>query len=207
MTRSGLCDYSDAYIVIKWTLHLLAAATNENDKAEQEFAFKNYTPFKSCISKINNALIDNVEDLDTVIIMYNLLEYNHNYSMTSEILRTYYRNEIDDNASDSKSFDYKTKIVGETPKIPPQPENAGEAGQSAQPLVASLNVEVTIPLKYLCNFRISVNLLLMNCEIELDLLSAKDCILIEHHNNITRVNFMNTSTELLCPSCHFIHKR
>ena len=47
MIRSGLCDYSDAYIVIKWTLHLLAAATNENDKAEQEFAFKNYTPFKS----------------------------------------------------------------------------------------------------------------------------------------------------------------
>ena len=86
MPGSNICDYSDAYIVVKATLDLLVAAANENDKAEKEVAFKNNAPFRSCISKINNTLIDNVEDLDIVMLMYNLLEYSQNYSMTSRSL-------------------------------------------------------------------------------------------------------------------------
>ena len=86
MSGSNICDYSDAYIVVKATLDLLVAAANENDKAEKEVAFKNNAPFRSCISKINNTLIDNVEDLDIVMLMYNLLEYSQNYSMTSRSL-------------------------------------------------------------------------------------------------------------------------
>ena len=43
----------------------------------------NIAPFKSCISKTNNAFVDNGEDLDFVMPMYNLLEYSDNYSMTS----------------------------------------------------------------------------------------------------------------------------
>ena len=69
------------------------------------------------ISKINSTLIDNTEDLDIVISMYNLLEYSQYYSMTSESLWNFYRDEIDDpddNVSDGKSFEYKTKIVGKT---------------------------------------------------------------------------------------------
>ena len=46
-------------------------------------AFKNNALFRSCIAKINTALIDNAEDLDIVMPMYNLLEYSQNYSMTS----------------------------------------------------------------------------------------------------------------------------
>ena len=38
MLRSDLCDYSDAYIVVKGTIDLLAAAANENDKAEKNGA-------------------------------------------------------------------------------------------------------------------------------------------------------------------------
>ena len=64
MFRSDLCDYSDAYIVVKRTIDLLAAAANENDKTEKDVSFKNNAPFRSCISKINSTLMNNAEDLD-----------------------------------------------------------------------------------------------------------------------------------------------
>ena len=79
MLRSDLCDYSDAYIPVKGTIDILAAATNENDRAEKDVAFKNNAPFRSCISKINSTFIDNAEDLDIVMSIYNLLEYSQNY--------------------------------------------------------------------------------------------------------------------------------
>ena len=75
--------------------------------------------------------MDNAEDLDIVMLMYNLFEYSNNYSMTSESLRNYYRDEAndDDNENDnadnnritnnkritSKYFEYKTRITGRTP--------------------------------------------------------------------------------------------
>ena len=59
MLRPDLCDYSDAYIVVKGTIDFLAAAANENDKAQKNVAFKNNAPFRSCISKINSTLMDN----------------------------------------------------------------------------------------------------------------------------------------------------
>ena len=49
MLRSDLCDYSDAYIVVKGEMDFLAAAANEYDKAEKNVAFKNNAPFTSCI--------------------------------------------------------------------------------------------------------------------------------------------------------------
>ena len=49
MLRSHLCDHSDADIVVKVTINLLAAAANENDRAHKDVAFKNNTPFRSCI--------------------------------------------------------------------------------------------------------------------------------------------------------------
>ena len=69
MLRLDLCDYSDAYIVVKGTIDLLFAAENETDKAEKDVALKSNAPFRSCISKINIT-----EDLDIVMLMYNLLE-------------------------------------------------------------------------------------------------------------------------------------
>ena len=56
-------------------------------------AFKNNAPFKSFISKTNSTLINNAEDLDIVMPMYNLLEYSQNYSMTSGSLWNYYRDD------------------------------------------------------------------------------------------------------------------
>ena len=91
MIISNLCDYSDVYIVVKRTIDLLSAAANENDKAEKDVVFKNNGPFRSCMTKINNTLMENAEDLDIIIPMYNLLEYSHNHSMASGTLWNYYR--------------------------------------------------------------------------------------------------------------------
>ena len=74
----------------------------------------------ACILKINNTFIDNTEDLDIVMPMYNLLENSNNYLITSESFWNYYRDEvynINDNSSDAKSFKYKTKIKGKTEVI------------------------------------------------------------------------------------------
>ena len=78
MLRSNVYDYSDAYIVGKGTVDLLAAAENKNIKAEKEVQFKNNALFKSSISKTSNLLLENAENLDVVMLMYNLLEQNHN---------------------------------------------------------------------------------------------------------------------------------
>ena len=124
MLRSDLCNYYDAFIVVKGTIDFLAVAANEDDKAEKDVAVKNNTPFRSCIPKINSTLTHNSKDLDIFVPMYDLLEYSHNYSMTSRSLWNYYRDEIDEvgyNALDGKSFEYKPKIVRETPGRPPQP--------------------------------------------------------------------------------------
>ena len=64
MSRSDLWDYSDAYIVVKRTIDLLAGAANEIDKTEKVVSFKNNAPFRSYISKINSTLMNNAEDLD-----------------------------------------------------------------------------------------------------------------------------------------------
>ena len=75
MLRSSLCDYSDAYILVKGniTVNNTAAAANNTNK---KVIFKNCAPFTSCISKINNTQIDNAEYIDIVIPMYNLIEYS-----------------------------------------------------------------------------------------------------------------------------------
>ena len=84
MLRSSLCDYSDAYILVKGniTVNNTAAANNTNKKV----IFKNCAPFTNCISKINNTQIDNAEYIDIVIPMYTLIEYGDNYSKPSGIL-------------------------------------------------------------------------------------------------------------------------
>ena len=85
MLRSSLCDYNDAYILVKENIIVnntavaAAAANNTNKKV----IFKNCAPFTSCISKLNNTQIDNAEYIDIVMPIYNLIEYSDNYSKTS----------------------------------------------------------------------------------------------------------------------------
>ena len=62
------------------------AATNITNKKE---IFKNCVPFTYCISEINNTEVDNAKDINVVMPMYNLIEYDNSYSKTtsSEINR------------------------------------------------------------------------------------------------------------------------
>ena len=76
MLRSNLCDFSDAYIVVKG---YIAVTAPNNAKRNKRFPFENNAPFINCISKINGVKIDNAEDLDVVMPMYNWLENSKNY--------------------------------------------------------------------------------------------------------------------------------
>ena len=83
MLQSDLCDFSDAYIVVKGDITL--TKTNRRgfiDTRSRFLAFKNNAPFTNCLSKINDVLIDNSEDLDIVMPMHNLLEYSRSYRKT-----------------------------------------------------------------------------------------------------------------------------
>ena len=75
---------------------------NANNTENKKLTLKSNAPFRSCISKINNAFIDNPEDLDFVMPMHNLLKYSDNYSMTSGSLWSYYRDEVNDRKNYSK---------------------------------------------------------------------------------------------------------
>ena len=98
MLRSDLCDYSEAYIVVKGDITVEGA--NNKIIENRLLAFKNNAPFISCISKLNDVLIENEEDLDIVMPMYNLLEYSKNYSKTSGRFWSYYKDELTDETND-----------------------------------------------------------------------------------------------------------
>ena len=91
MLKSSLCDYSDAYILLKGTISVNntaasgAAANNTNKKV----IFKNCAPFTNCISEINNTQMDNAKDIDIVMPMYKLTEYSDNYAKATGSLWQY----------------------------------------------------------------------------------------------------------------------
>ena len=101
MLISDLYDYSDAYIVVKGIISV--PGTNANNIRNKKLTFKNNVPFISCTFtyKINNTFIDNAEDLDIAMPMYNLLEYSDNYSVTSGSLWNYYRDETHDDENEN----------------------------------------------------------------------------------------------------------
>ena len=129
MSRSNLCDYSDAYILVKGTITVTAPGVNNNadnirDKRNRPLILKNNAPFVSCIARINGELIEDADDLDIVMSMHNLLEYSKNYIKTIGSLYNYYTDELSDDADDnsfaninvvsSEAFKYKNKITGNT---------------------------------------------------------------------------------------------
>ena len=106
-------------------------------------AFKNNAPFIHCISKNNGIKINNAEDLDIAMSMYNLLEYSTNNRKTTGSLWNYYRDEPSDHlSSNSESFKYETNITGNNYNV-----GVGEAGYDASK-VGKNKTEVVIPLKF-----------------------------------------------------------
>ena len=139
MLKSSLCNYSDAYILVKGTITITGsrddAAARQADERVKGVVFKNCAPFTNCISEINNTQVDNAKDIDIVLPIYNLIEYSDNYAKTSGSLLQYYRDEPNDNLANSDSFKFKVKITGKTPAADNEKD-----------------VEIMLPLKYLSNF-------------------------------------------------------
>ena len=96
MLKSGLCDYSDAYILVRKIIITGAradAAARPSGKRHKEVVFKTCATFMSCISKVNNIQVDNARHLDLAIPIYNFIEHSDNYSKASGSLWQYYRGE------------------------------------------------------------------------------------------------------------------
>ena len=198
--RSSLCDYSDAYIFVKGNIAVSntagagAAANNTNKKV----IFKNCAPFTNCISKINNTQIDNAEYIDIVMPMYNLIEYSDNYSKTSGSLWQYCKeipavnNDGDivdfNGANATDSFNFKTKITGQT-----------AANNNDGNIAGRVDVEIMVPLKYLSNFWRTLEMPLINCEVELILTWSAGCVII--YTDVAKQNptFPITETNLYVP--------
>ena len=185
MLRSDLCDFSDAYIVVKGTITL--TKTNRRgiiDIRNRFLVFKKNAPLINCISKINNILIDNAQDLDVVIPMYNLLEYNKNYRKTTRGLWNYYRDEPNDSPANnynanpitnSESFKYKSSITGKTSNANQEDGGNTEEGNTK----TKKNLEIVVPLKHLSNFWRNLDMSLINCEISLILTWSENCVLTD----------------------------
>ena len=173
MLRSDLCDYSDAYVEVTANVNVvtnrlnadnvnvLAGDVNENKRT---FILKNNALFISCVIKIKGELVENAEDLDVVMSMYNVIEYIKNYRKTNGSLHNYYCDEpnnmplVDDNISysmlNSASYNYKAKITNKYETF-----NIG-----ANP--AAVEEKIIVPLKH---FWRELNMPLINCEVELKL--------------------------------------
>ena len=85
MSRSSLCDYSHAYILVKGNItvpNTAASDVNANNVGKKK-KFNNCAQFTNWISEINNIQVDNANDIDIVMPMYNFIEYSVNYSKTS----------------------------------------------------------------------------------------------------------------------------
>ena len=103
--------------ILLWKEILLLKVDNDANKRNKNLAFKNNAPFINCIAKINGIKIDNAEDLDIVMPMYNLLEYSKNYRKRTGSLWNYKRDEPSNPlSSNSEFFKYRTSIVGKTPQ-------------------------------------------------------------------------------------------
>ena len=190
MLNSSLRDYSDAYILVKGTITVNntaaqgAAANNTNKKV----IFKNCAPFTNCISEINNTQIDNAKDIDIVMPMYNLIEYSDNYAKTTGSLWQYCKDIPARNANGeiivfdvnntTDSFKFKAKITGQT----------GNDGTK--------DVEIMVPLKYLSNFWRTLEMPLINCEVNLILKWSSNCVLIASGTQNKNATFEITDTKL-----------
>ena len=104
MLQSNVCDYSHAFVVVKGTSTVETEDNGAIDRFNRNVILKNNSPFINYILKINNVLLNNTEDLDIVMLMYNLIEYKKKYSKISGSLSNYRKDILLDPITNSKSF-------------------------------------------------------------------------------------------------------
>ena len=183
MLRSNLCDYANACILLKGTITITGAGDDHPakrlDERNKDLMFKNCAPFTKCISRISNAEMDNAQDINIVIPMYNVIECSDNYAKISGSLYQYYRDDPKDNITQSESIKSKIKITGKTLA----------AGNTK-------NVEIIVPLKYLSNSWKTLEMPLINCEVNLISTWSRDYVIT---NSTGAGRFEITDTKLYVP--------
>ena len=162
--ESGLCDYSNAYVLV--TRNIAVAGAGNNTKV----AFKNCARFRKYRTEINDTFINVAEHINIAMTMYNLIEYSDNYSDTSESLWQFEKDEREGNddltvdnrhiPNNSSSFKYKSSLFT---KINGVKNRIGE--------------KIAVPLKYLSYFWRSLEMSLINCKAELSLTWNLNCVL------------------------------
>ena len=173
MITSNLCDYGDAQIHAKATITVpnRAADAAPLNSTNKKVTIKNFAPFTNCISDIRNIQVDDAQDVDKEMPMYDLIEYSDIYLKTSGSLWQYYGDEktlpmkqnvieFSNNNNKSISFKFKETI---TEKI----RNGGRK-----------DAEIIIPLKYLSNFLRTLEIPLINCEISFQLKQSEKCVFV-----------------------------
>ena len=150
-----------------------------------EVAFKICAPFTT----IDETTIDDTENLDSVMPMHNLIEYSPNYSETRGRLWLYSKDEgiifnnNNANIDNFKYINYKAELLENT-------ETDGDHGILE-------NATITVTLKYLGNFWRSLEMLLINLEVELKLKWTKYCVLLQNTNaNPNNIIFTIKDTKL-----------
>ena len=159
------------FIVVKETTTV--EGDDDNKERDKKLSFKNNAPFRLCISKINYTFTDNAEDFNTVMLMYNMLEYSDNHFMKSGSLSNDYRNEINVDANEnntvnnridnnktitSKLLEYETELMGSTPNNNNNNNNNNILDEKGFVLLKCFSIVWR-----------SLDLPLINCEIELNL--------------------------------------
>ena len=156
ITQSILCDYTDACKLFKGRITIIGAGGKDGARV----IFKNCSPFINCKSEINNTETDDARDIDMVMPLYNQSEYSDSYSKACESLWQYYRDDPNDNLTDSESFKSKMKITGRNPS------NGN-----------TKDVEIIASLKYLSNFWRTTEMPLINCELNLIVRWSSTCVI------------------------------
>ena len=180
MLKSSLCDYSDAYILVKGTITVVgvgaAAGPRQSGRNDKQVIIKNCIPFTDCISEISNTQLDNAKDLVVVMPMYDLIEYSDSHSKTSGSLHQFCRDEPPLNnafIAESESFKFKPRLLN-----------------------SIINVEIAVPLKYLNNLWKTLEIPLINCGINLILTWSASRLISEVDRSTT---FAITDTKLYDP--------
>ena len=146
--ESSLCDYSHAYILV--TRNITIAGVDANTKV----AFKICAPFEECRTEINKNFVDNAENTNIAMPMYNLIEYSDNYSGRCGSLWQFKRDEIEAD-------------VDLTVNAQHIPNNSLSFKNLSSFITDKNSVKIAVPLKYLSNFWTLLEKPLINCKVQL----------------------------------------
>ena len=166
--KSSLCDYSDAFTLVIGDITVM-------QKIIQTLHLKIVHHFVR-VKKIKDMFIDEANHINVAMPMYNLIEYGDNCLGTSGSLWQFKRDEVPNNNDDlailnSRSFKYKAALVGKTP------DAVNNTNSSVK------NTKIVVPLKYLSNIWRSLEMLLINCKVHLELYWIEKFILSSAGNS------------------------